>query len=192
MSLAAPPPDAAALLAVLERELTTASPPVCLVPKAESALCRVLDVALRLVTLGRQSRFMTEYTTTIGRRIYVPAGWDRLPAAERYCVLRHELVHVRQFARWTVPGMAFLYLFMPLPMGFAAARAMFELEAYRESLRAMHEVGQLESERRSEVVSWMVARFTGPDYGWMWLAGGPVRRALLRTLSELDEVGRGS
>ncbi len=170
----------------LEEELHAMTPPVRLVPKAGSPLCAWIDKALRLVTGGRQDRFMSEYVTTIGRTIYVPSGWERLSAADRYCTLRHELVHVRQFARWTLPGMALLYLLFPLPFGFAAARAAFELAAYRESLRAMHQVGALTPAREEAVVAWVVQRFTGPDYGWMWLAGGSVRRALERTLRALD------
>jgi hypothetical protein len=174
------------LLANLEEALGTMRPPVRLVPKAGSPLCALVDRALRLLTAGRQDRFMSEYVTTIGRTIYVPSGWERLSAAERYCTLRHELVHVRQFERWTWPGMALLYLLFPVPFGFAAARAAFELQAYRESLRAMHEVGELTQARREAVLTWMVQRFTGPDYGWMWLAGGSVRRALEKTLRTLD------
>jgi hypothetical protein len=80
--------------------------------------------------------------------------------------------------------MAFLYLFFPLPFGFAAARAAFELAAYRESLRAMRAVGRLPPGREAAVVDWIAGRFTGPDYGWMWWPGGMVRRALWRTLRD--------
>ena len=29
------------------------------------------------------------------------SDWDELPADERYCTMRHELIHVRQFRRYT-------------------------------------------------------------------------------------------
>jgi hypothetical protein len=172
-------------LAALLAGFAASAPPVRVRPKADSRLCRLLDGALRAVTLGRASRFMTDFTTTLGRTIFVPAGWERLDAAERYCILRHEAVHVAQFRRWTVPGMALLYILFPLPFCFAGARAAFELAAYRESLRAMRAVGRLPKAREEAVVAWIAARFTGPDYGWMWLSGGMVRRALRKTLREL-------
>ena len=186
-----PPSTPDAALPELLAWLSTAHPEIRVLPKSGSRLCKAIDRALRVVTFGRQNRFMTDFTTTLGARIYVPDGWGRTPAVERYCVLRHELVHVAQFRRWTLPGMAICYLLFPVPFLFAAARAGWELEAYRESLRAMHAVGLLRPERSAQIVAWMVERFTGPDYAWMWVAGGMIREALTRTVSELHGAADG-
>ena len=68
--------------------------------------------------------------TTIGRTLYVTADWDQRDPSERYCTLRHEAVHLQQFRRWTLPGMAIFYLLLPLPVGLAYFRARFETVSY--------------------------------------------------------------
>mgnify|MGYP003947482077 CR=1 FL=1 len=73
--------------------------------------------------------------TTIGRTVYVTADWDHHDADQRSVTLRHEAVHLRQFRRFTLPGMAVLYLLVPLPMGLAWFRAHFEKQAYAESMK---------------------------------------------------------
>src|SRR5689334_5637696 len=61
---------------------------------------RLADVLLRLVTLNGQKSYLTSYVTTLGHTIYVPDDFDCWPAANRYEILRHELVHVLQFERY--------------------------------------------------------------------------------------------
>ncbi len=75
-------------------------PPVTVVPKSAHPMQRWIDHALRVLTLGGQDRYMTEYVTTLGRVIYVPEGWEESSEGSRWKVLRHELVHVSQFERW--------------------------------------------------------------------------------------------
>jgi len=177
-------------------QLAVHEPTIRIIPKAESSFCRLVDRALRVVTFGRQDRFMSEYTTVFGRRIYVPSCWESLPPGERYCTLRHELVHVRQFRRFTFAGMTLLYVLLPLPMGLAGGRALIELEAYRESLVACWQVYGAAAARDPAMIDGIVTRFTGPDYGWMWVFGGQVRRSLEKTLKALEAnpppaLGRG-
>lgn len=154
-------------------------------PKPESPFCRAIDKALRVISLGRMRTFLDGYITTFGRRIYVPASWPELPAGERYCILRHEAVHVRQFRRLTWPGMTLLYLLLPLPVGLAAGRAFLEWQGYRETLVAHFQVYGDRPQHVARLKSSIVRRFTGPDYLWMWLPGRMVARALDRTLAEL-------
>lgn len=167
-------------------ELARTMPKVRIIPKSESRLNRLIDKVLRVVTFGGQRTYLSAYTTTLGHRIYVPECWERLTPGERYLTLRHELVHVRQFRRLTWPGMALVYVLLPLPFGFAAGRAALELEAYRETLRATWQLYGPGAARSVVQLNHIVERFTGPDYGWMWLHGGSVRRALLRTLDALE------
>ena len=111
----------------------------------------------------------------MARPIYVPADWAARSDADRWATMRHEAVHLRQFRRWTLPGMAILYLLVPLPVGLAWCRARFEWEAYNETIRAeaeLHGLAHVRGPLKDEVVR----RFTGPDYGWMW----PFRRAVER------------
>lgn len=168
-------------------ELARTMPNVRIVPKAESRLNRVIDKVLRVVTFGGQRSYLSTYTTTLGNRIYVPECWERLTPGERYLTLRHELVHVRQFRRLTWSGITLLYVLLPLPFGFAAGRAALELEAYRETLRATWQLYGPGAARSPVTLNHIVERFTGPDYGWMWLHGPSVRRALERTLDALEK-----
>ena len=158
---------------------------VIVLSKRDSRLCRLLDRALRWVTLGGQDRFLSEYVTTLGRRVYVPDGWEDVPAGHRYTVLRHEAVHVEQFRRWTWPGMVLLYLLLPLPVGFAAGRAWLEWQGYRETLTATWQLYGPQAARSRALRDDIVARFTGPDYGWMWVRGTMVRAAIARHLRRL-------
>lgn len=169
----------------LYRELCTslAREGIIVMPKANSRFSKVLDVALRIITFGGQSRFMTEFVTTLGKRIYTPTNWHDHPPATRYLILRHEAVHVRQFKRWTWPGMTLIYLLLPLPMGLAAGRAWLEWEAYRETIIA---TWQLHGESAARGLEDHIAdRFTGADYAWMWLPGRQVRRWIARLLADL-------
>ncbi|MCA9516055.1 MAG: hypothetical protein KC635_14020 [Myxococcales bacterium] len=153
--------------------------------KPESPFCRAVDKALRVLSFGQMRTFLTRYITTFGRRIYVPSDWDRLPAGERYCILRHEAVHVRQFRRLTWPGMTLVYLLLPLPVGLAAGRALLEWQGYRETLVSHFQVYGDDPRHFSRLKTDIVRRFTGPDYLWMWLPGRMVARAIDRTLEQL-------
>lgn len=177
-----------ALYAAWLVDLRSSDPRVTILHKGESRFCRVLDRALRILTFGKQDRFLTSYTTTLGRRIYVPDDWERYPAGDRLCILRHELIHVRQFRRLTFPGMALVYLFLPLPMGFAAGRAWLEWQGYRETLAATWQVFGRAAAHDPELHADIVKRFTGPDYAWMWISRRSVERAIQRELARLDRV----
>jgi hypothetical protein len=135
---------------------------------------RAIDGFLKLVTLGRMRRYLDSFQTTIGKTVYVTADWDDLAADDRYVTLRHEAVHLRQFRRLTLPVMAVLYIFVPLPMGLAYFRARFEKEAYAETIRARAEVSGLGYVRGAAHRNYVIEQFMSPSYGWMW----PFRRSL--------------
>ena len=147
-----------------------------IVRKDRSRLHRAIHHALRLVTLGQMTSYLDAFQTTIGATVYVTADWDDCDADQRYVTLRHEAVHLRQFRSFTLPGMAVLYLLVPLPMGLAWFRAHFEKEAYAESIRAAAEVWGPAYPRRPEYRRYVIEQFTGAAYGWMW----PFRRGLER------------
>src|ERR1041385_873360 len=58
-----------------------------IVRKDESALHRAIDVALKVVTLGRMRRYLDTFQTTIGKTVYVTADWDTWDADDRYVTL---------------------------------------------------------------------------------------------------------
>ncbi|MEZ4295039.1 MAG: hypothetical protein R3B70_08670 [Polyangiaceae bacterium] len=174
------------LLERLMGEMASRQRPVRVVQKTSFWHQRLADKGLRLVTLGGQDRYLTHYVTTLGHTIYVPDDWDDWPAASRYEILRHELVHVRQFERWSFFGMVIVYGIFPFPMGLAYGRAKLEWEAYAETLRAVAETEGIAAARATELRERIVRRFTGPDYGWMWPFPGMVRRWIAEELDRIE------
>ncbi len=164
--------DAAALLADIAAEFAGFR----VVRKRDSPLSIAIDRALYVLTLGRQRAYLTHYHTVIGRTLYLPDSWDRTPEIARVIVLRHERVHLRQFRRFGLPGMAAIYLVPLFPVGLAWGRAWLEWEAYRETLAATAELRGLEAARCPALRGEIVDRFVTGAYGWMW----PFRRAVER------------
>lgn len=151
----------------------------------------MLAFVVRVLTLGRNRTFLTDYLTTIGNVIGVPVGWD--PARPEHApVLEHERTHIAQQRRlgfgvvWIglIPwGLA--YLLLPLPVGLAWCRYRLELEAYiaghRAELARLRAAGAGEGEilsRRAYLISLTVDELTTGAYGWAWPFPGAVRREL--------------
>jgi hypothetical protein len=168
--------DALALEARFMEELRAEFPRFRIVKKRADRLSIVIDRALRVLSLGGQTRYLTHYRTVIGDTLYVPDEWDETPPIDRLICLRHERVHLRQRRRYGATGMAILYLFVPLPAGIAWFRARMEWEAYVETLRATAELRGLEFARDPKLREQLVERFAGPDYLWMWPFRDAVRR----------------
>lgn len=165
-------------------ELREKFPRFEVIKKGQSRVNRVIDKFLKVITFGGQSSYLTSYVTTLGQKIYVPDDWGEWSPGARYCTMRHEAIHIRQFRRFTWPGMALLYVLLPLPVGFSG-RKFIELPAYCESLTATWQLYG-EAEARSDWgMDVKVSQFTGASYAWMWLNGGSIRRAFERHLDGL-------
>jgi len=147
-----------------------------IIRKDESWFQRAIDALLRVVTFGAQRSYLSGYQTTIGQRVYVTSDWDELPDETRYVTLRHEREHLRQFRRYTLPGMAFLYLLVPLPLGLAWFRAYFEMQGYAETIRASAEVYGAAYVTRPVFREHVVSQFVTGAYGWMWPFRGRIER----------------
>jgi hypothetical protein len=134
--------------------------------KKESGLQRAIHLVLALVTFGAQRAYLTRYHTAMFGRLYVPESWRTMTDEDRYVLLRHERVHLRQRRRMGDIVMALVYLVPFFPLGLAYGRARIEWEAYKETIRATAEVRGVPAARalRGEIVR----RFTSGDYGWMW------------------------
>ncbi len=152
------------LVASIEEEF----PRFRVINKADSAFQRFLDVGLKVITLGGMRDYLDGYYTTIGNTLYVTSDWECTDSDERYVTLCHELIHLRQFRRWTPPLMGLAYLLFPLPMGLAYFRARFEKEAYAETLRATAECFGIEAIRKESLRNRIIRQFTSANYGWMW------------------------
>lgn len=146
----------------------------------ESAFLRFLFKALGWITKKITSRKTapnwSHYVVTIGKTIYVPKSFFRMPDHIRYSVLRHELVHMRQFRRWPFPCLdiwglrtinfvlvAFCYLLV-FP-AFWTLRAKFEREAYLQNFLVLYE---MKKPLCVNDFDWMISTFAGPTYFWMW------------------------
>jgi hypothetical protein len=160
----------ARLLEEIQREF----PGFRVVRKDRSWFQRAIHYGLTTITLGGMRQYLHSYQTTIGNTVYVTSDWDERDPDSRYVTMCHERVHLRQFRRYSVPGMALLYMLLPLPMGLSYFRARLEWEAYQETLRAAAEVYGLECVCDPEYRDHIVAQFCGPSYGWMW----PFRRRI--------------
>jgi hypothetical protein len=169
------------------RALRAKVPHVRLVPKAEDPFSKAIDRALRVITFGGQSAYMTRYTTVIGRTIYLPSRWKDMSELDRVIVLRHEAVHLAQFARYGLVGTSLLYLLPIFPMGLAVGRAFIEWEAYRETLRATAELKGIEAAADPALERYIVTQFTSAAYGFMWPFPGHVTRWIRSEVERLRQ-----
>jgi hypothetical protein len=178
------------LSSALTDEIRREFPSFEILPKKGSRLQRVIHRLLFAVTLGGQRVYLTAYHTVMFGKLWVPDSWEAMSDADRYVLLRHERVHLRQRARMGDAKMAFVYLVPILPLGLAWGRARIEWEAYAETVRATAELHGAEAAARLRPE--IVRRFTSADYGWMWPFPGVVGRWFDEALKEAPRGTRGT
>lgn len=176
-------------LALLMNEIAAEVPGFRVVAKATARSQRVIHWLLTAVTFGQSRSYLEGFTTTIGRTVWVTSDWEQMSRDSRYLTLLHERIHLRQFRRFTLVGMVFLYLFVPLPLGLAYFRARFEREAYGETIRGTAALLGADRVRDPAFRADIVEQFTGPSYGWMWPFRASVERWYDRVLAELGPQG---
>ncbi len=156
--------------------------------KRESLLQRAIHIVLAMLTLGGQRVYLTRYHTVLFGTLWVPDAWDGMTDADRYILLRHERVHLRQRKRMGDVMMTFFYLVPFFPLFFAWGRARIEWEAYVETIRATAELQGIEA--AANLRAHIVKRFTGPEYGWMWPFPSAVNRWFDEALADVKaELG---
>ena len=168
----------------LLRDIVEEFPSFAIVPKRTSTLQRAIALALAVVTFGGQRHYLTRYHTVLFGKLWVPDAWGRMSDDDRYVLLRHERVHLRQRKRMGDVVMALAYLLPLFPLFLAWGRARIEWEAYVETIRATAEVHGLDAARALE--SEIVRRYVGPDYGWMWPFPGVVRGWFAEVIADLE------
>jgi len=157
-----------------------------IVRKRDSLLSRVIDVVLRVLTLGAQREFMTRYHTVLWDTLYVPDQWETTPDISRLITLRHERVHLRQRRRYGDVLMTFLYLVPFFPLGLAYGRARIEWEAYVETIRATAHHRGLAAALAPDLREHIVRQFTSGAYGWMWPFPKVIHRWYDAALADLE------
>ena len=175
---------AARLSTALLEEIRAEFPSFEVLPKRGSPLQHAIHRALFLLTFGGQRVYLTRYHTVMFGKLWVPDSWETMTDEDRYILLRHERVHLRQRARMGDVVMAFVYLVPIFPLGLAWGRARIEWEAYVETIRATAEVRSIDAARALEPE--IVRRFVGPDYGWMWPFPRVVRRWFHEVIADLE------
>jgi len=175
-----------AMIESMEREF----PGFRIVYKRDDTLSFLIDRALRLITWGSQSEYLTRYHTVIGNTLYVPEAWDDTSYRSRLITLRHERVHLRQRKRYGDLGMAFLYAIPFFPLGLAYGRARIEWEAYTETIRATWELEGPDAARSPALRSHIVRQFVSGAYGWMWPFPATIEKWYERVLEDLDAEQR--
>lgn len=165
-------------------EILREFPSFRIVPKRTSQLQRAIDLFLRIVTLGGMRTYLTRYHTVLFGVLWVPDTWEAMADLDRYVLLRHERVHLRQRRRMGDVVMAFVYLVPFFPLGLAYGRARIEQEAYEETLLATAEVYGLDAARGLE--GFILQRFMGPDYGFMWPFRGSLERWFARSMAAVE------
>jgi hypothetical protein len=133
------------------------------------------------VPRGRHLRQDARATSTRTRRRSArpstspPTGIRRDPD-ERYCTLRHEAVHLRQFRRFTLPGWRCSTCFLPLPLGLAWFRATSRRRPTPRASGPPPRSTGATIPRGTLVPRPDHRAVHQPSYGWMW----PFRRAMER------------
>ena len=67
-----------------------------IIEKKDSTLMKVIDVCLKIITLGQMNKFMTGFITTLGQKVYVTDSWKQGSLIGQVSILRHERIHMRQ------------------------------------------------------------------------------------------------
>ncbi|MFT4621552.1 MAG: hypothetical protein ACI8PZ_000204 [Myxococcota bacterium] len=152
-------------------------PGLRLVHKRDVPWMRALAVALRPIN----PTFATEYTTVIGRTIYLPDGAAPTPRDRLAITLAHELVHMLDMAEHGISFYA-TYLVAPAPF-MRTKRAYWERRGYAVDLLIAREAGGPAAVRRTE--RWLAGIFSGPAYGWMWAGRGAAAEYLRPTVESV-------
>ncbi len=161
-------------------------PGLRMIEKEHDRLSKAIALLLRLGTLNGQKTYLSQYTTVLGKTIYVPTQWKERSAEDRYITLRHEAVHLRQVKRMGIMRMSLYYGIWFFPIGLAYGRARIEWEAYAETLAAYVDVYGMKYARSPEVRAHIVKQFTSAAYGWMWPFPRQVNRWMDEALDALE------
>jgi uncharacterized membrane protein len=157
----------------------------------KGAFWSVVNFLVYVLTFGKNKLFNYAYITTLGPLVAVPVGWiDEAGPDEIYSVLLHEFVHLKQIKRlgfgifWLgIVPFLIAYLLLPLPVGFAYCRYLFEREAYTESLRFDFEM--YGEDAAQSTIKQTVDQLSTGAYGWTMPFPEVIRRYFDAKLEEM-------
>jgi len=162
--------------------------------------------------------FMTKYTTTIGHTVYFPTASNlKLQPASSKIVLYHELVHIKDMEKYTLPLFGLLYLLpqllalLAIPLAFFAAwyvalawfvlfmlpipayfRMKFELKAYTFSVYTLYKMNAVKGYAINfdRQIDSYTSQFTNMSYYLMWPFGSAIKKHLTDALANFKEGKR--
>jgi len=157
--------------------------PSLLIFRKKSILwCRILDVILKVLTLGKYTYFLSDLTMTFKNKIYLSETLHRYLEVNNtkchlkaLCTLRHEAVHLRQIVQMGLAKFIWCYVYPPFIKTRRAT--LIELPAYKETIRAFYEYFGKEWVSDFFIDS-IVSIFKGPKYLWMYTDGKFIKNEL--------------
>lgn len=149
-------------------EVTKEFPKFQMVEKKDSFLMKIINVFLLVITFGMMRTFMTQFTTVIRYKMYVPSSWEDRSNTQKISTLKHECTHFRQLQRYGAIWFTISYLFLWFPTVFSYFRKKYEQEAYEESMRYMAAEYGAKALENLEYREQMIRRFTSYKYFWTW------------------------
>ena len=163
-----------ALLAEVEAEVG----PVSVIKHEDSKFLSAIHSVLKFFT---RKESYGDFTTTILRTMYVPNDWDEWTDEDKYKLLRHERMHLRQYRSWPFKFLAkprlwyinaaiFAFCYLLVAPAFFTMRAKFEKEGYRETIKSGIELGRVDvtsSIHRNYWIDRMESTFSTGVYFWM-------------------------
>lgn len=135
-----------------------------IVKKENSKLIKFINIFVGLFNKS----FMNDYTTTIGRTVYIPKNWDSMTKTKQIIILQHEKIHISQYEKYKLLFL-FSYIFFPLPILFAYFRVVWEIEAYMVNIKY--------AQNTKDMIDYVTNELTGPAYFW---AGAGFGKRLVR------------
>jgi hypothetical protein len=133
-------------------------------------LWKTLDFLFRIITFGKGAGLYDRMTTVVGPYVFFPAGTKVMqPDFRVYTTLRHEKIHIQQFAALGCGNLwlgtlifSLLYFLIPFPIGVSWFRYKYEREAYAETIKVYREHGL-----HADIAA--ISRILcGPSYLWPW------------------------
>lgn len=133
---------------------------------------KLLHYLVIIFTFGGNRNFLDGYYTTIGPWVGVPKDWESRYMLGRAAVIEHETIHIKQCKKFGfgnvyvgLPIYTVLYLLLPLPIGLAYFRWLFEREAYAHGINFLN---MYQPDHRTRRIEDAVIELSGSNYAWTW------------------------
>lgn len=152
--------------------------------KDEEKWCRTVNKLWNFMSRNGKDNFMAR-ATTLGNYIYMESGWDysQTPFSQTYVTFKHEARHLYFFKKYGLIFGLIIYLFLPLPIGFAYGRYRAEKAAILAELLAIRDLDGDVVERIDAYASALAGR----AYFYAWPFREALRKSLTRDFKRLRE-----